>query len=160
MTPYEKELHQAQEAFKEVCGASFLMLSQDLTKNHAKQILHDTLDDIVEIVKDTKLAGVIATNTTISREGLTTDTGTLESIGAGGLSGAPVRDRSTEVIRYLHQKSQGSFPIIGVGGIQKPEDAWEKLEAGAALVQVYTGFVYEGPGMVRRINRYLKRKLS
>ena len=129
-----------------------LKIAPDLTEGQ--------LDDIVEIVKDTKLAGVIATNTTISREGLATDTGTLESIGAGGLSGAPVRDRSTEVIRYLHQKSQGSFPIIGVGGIQKPEDAWEKLEAGAALVQVYTGFVYEGPGMVRRINRYLKRKLS
>jgi len=126
----------------------------------APDLTDGQLDDIVEIVKDTKLDGIIATNTTISREGLKTETATLESIGAGGLSGAPVKDRSTEVIRYLHEKSSGSFPIIGVGGIQKPEDAWEKLQAGATLVQVYTGFVYEGPGMVRSINHFLRKKLA
>lgn len=126
----------------------------------APDLTDGQLDDIVDIVRDTKLDGIIATNTTISREGLKTGKSTLEAIGAGGLSGAPVKDRATEVIRYLHQKSGGSFPIIGVGGIQKPEDAWEKLQAGATLVQVYSGFVYEGPGMVRSINRFLRNKLA
>ncbi len=118
--------------------------------------LTDTqLDDIVQIVKDTKIDGVIATNTTISREGLRTPYNTLSLIGSGGLSGKPLTNRSTEVIRYLHKKSGGSFPIIGVGGIHTPEDAIEKLEAGASLVQLYTGFIYEGPSLVRNINRRL-----
>ena len=77
----------------------------------------------------------------------------IENIGAGGLSGLPVKNKSTEVIRYLHQKSGGAFPIVGVGGIHSPEDAIEKLEAGASLVQVYTGVIYEGPGLAKRINK-------
>jgi dihydroorotate dehydrogenase len=121
----------------------------------APDLNESQLDDIVEIVNESGIAGVIATNTTISREGLATDHAKVDSIGAGGLSGKPVRNRSTEVIRYLAQKSNKSFSIIGVGGIFTAEDALEKLDAGADLVQVYTGFVYEGPGMVKRINQGL-----
>jgi len=115
----------------------------------APDLTDSQLDDIVDIITDTHTDGVIATNTTISREGLSTDKSITEEM--GGLSGKPVKKRSTEVIRYLHKKSNGSFPIIGVGGIQTPEDAIEKLDAGASLVQVFTGFIYEGPGMVKRI---------
>ena len=97
--------------------------------------------------------GVIASNTTISREGLKTSEAKIEEIGAGGLSGKPVRARSTEVIRYLSDKSKKSFPIIGVGGIHSAEDALEKLEAGASLIQIYTGFIYEGPKLIKRINK-------
>jgi dihydroorotate dehydrogenase len=118
--------------------------------------LTDTqLDDIIEIVQQTKIDGVVATNTTISRAGLRTDKSRVESIGAGGLSGKPLTKRSTEVIRYLHTKSSGAFPIIGVGGIHTAEDAIEKLNAGATLVQLYTGFVYEGPALIKRINKAL-----
>ncbi len=110
------------------------------------------LDDIIEIVKETGIAGIIATNTTISREGLNTDAATLEEIGMGGLSGQPVKHRSTEVLRYLHTKSNGAFPIIGVGGIGNAADALEKLRAGATLVQVYTGLIYHGPSLIKEIN--------
>lgn len=113
------------------------------------------LDDILEIVNDSKIAGIIATNTTISREGLNTSKEQIEEIGNGGLSGKPVKQRSTEVIRYLSTKSNGELKIIGVGGISTPEDAKEKLEAGASLIQVYSGMVYEGPYMVKRINQAL-----
>lgn len=117
----------------------------------APDLTEQQLDDIVAIVTATQLAGVIATNTTISREGLQTSADTLAAIGNGGLSGKPVRSRSTEVIRYLAQKSNKRFVIIGVGGIFTAEDAQEKLAAGADLVQVYTGFVYEGPAMIKKI---------
>lgn len=112
--------------------------------------------DIIDIVKITGIAGVIATNTTISREGLTSPA----KDETGGLSGKPLTKRATEVIRFLASKSGNAFPIIGVGGIMSPEDAIEKLEAGASLIQLYTGFIYEGPGLVRDINReILKRGL-
>lgn len=116
--------------------------------------LTDTqLTDIIDIVKETKIDGVIATNTTLSREGLQSpQTVTQQS---GGLSGKPLTNRSTEVIRYLHTQSKGAFPIIGVGGIHTPEDAQQKLDAGASLVQLYTGFVYEGPAIVSKINAAL-----
>lgn len=113
------------------------------------------LDDIIEIVQDTGMAGVIATNTTVFRENLRTPTEQVAQLGEGGLSGKPLRRRSTEVIHYLHQKSAGAFPIIGVGGIHSPEDALEKLQAGASLIQLYTGFIYEGPGLIRRIKKAL-----
>ncbi len=113
----------------------------------------EQLDDIVEIVNETQIAGVIATNTTISREGLSTSKEKIEAIGMGGLSGKPLSDKSTEVIRYLSQKSNKSFPIIGVGGIHSEKDALEKLNAGASLIQLYTGFIYEGPALVKRINK-------
>lgn len=109
------------------------------------------LDDIVTIAKETRLDGLVATNTTIARSGLIAPTGRLDAIGAGGLSGKPVRKRSTEVVRYLHQKTGGRLPIVAVGGIFSAADAREKLEAGASLVQVYTGFIYEGPGLVKAI---------
>jgi dihydroorotate dehydrogenase len=125
----------------------FLKIAPDLTD--------DQLNDIVDIINESGISGVIATNTTISREGLNTAHSVIEAIGAGGLSGLPVKKRSTEVIRYLHQKSNGAFPIIGVGGIETAEDAKEKLDAGAALVQVYTGFIYEGPSIAKRINEGL-----
>ncbi len=109
------------------------------------------LDDIVEIIQETKIAGVIATNTTLSREGLSSAANLKNE--AGGLSGKPLSKRSTEVIAYLHQQSKGVFPIIGVGGIHSPADALEKLQAGASLVQLYTGFIYEGPGLIKAINQ-------
>lgn len=118
-----------------------LKIAPDLTQGQ--------LDDIIEIITETKIAGVIATNTTLSREGLNHP----NKLETGGLSGKPLTQRSTEVIRYLHQKSKAAFPIIGVGGIHSPQDALDKLAAGATLVQLYTGFIYEGPGLIRNINR-------
>lgn len=122
----------------------------------APDLTDSQLDDIVEIVQETGIAGVIATNTTIAREGLKSDPAVLSE--AGGVSGKPLTKRSTEVIRYLVQKSNHSFPIIGVGGIHSAADALEKLEAGAALVQVYTGFIYEGPGLISAICKGILRK--
>lgn len=120
----------------------------------APDLTDPQLDDIIEIVNETGIAGVIATNTTIVREGLRSNMRNE----SGGLSGKPLTRRSTEVIRYLCEKSNRSFPVIGVGGIHSPEDAVEKLQAGASLVQVYTGFIYEGPGLVRRINKGLLKR--
>ena len=135
-------------------------------KKHAKPIflkiapdLNNTqLDDIIEVVRQSKITGVIATNTTISRDFLKTNEEKIKSAGSGGLSGRPLRDRSTEVIRYLSVHSGGSFPIIGVGGIHSAMDAREKLAAGATLVQLYTGFIYEGPGLIKRILKELERE--
>ena len=119
----------------------------------APDLTNDQLDDIIEIILVTKLDGLIATNTTIDRSSLKTPSEIVETIGAGGLSGQAVKKRSTEVISYIAKKSNNAFPIIGVGGIHSAEDAIEKLEAGAALVQIYTGFVYEGPALIKRINK-------
>lgn len=136
----------------------------NLQKDSAKPILlkiapdltDSQLDDIVEIVQETKIAGVIATNTTISRDGLKSDPRLVQE--TGGVSGKPLTKRSTEVIRYLVQKSGGAFPVIGVGGIHSAADALEKLEAGAVLIQLYTGFIYEGPGLVSKICKALLKK--
>jgi len=118
--------------------------------------LNDTqLDEIIELVSLTKLDGVIASNTSISRTHLKTATPTLEAIGNGGVSGQPIKEKSTQVIKYLADKSKKAFPIIGVGGIHSAQDALEKIEAGADLVQIYTGFIYEGPSLVKRINKAL-----
>ncbi|MEH2378445.1 MAG: quinone-dependent dihydroorotate dehydrogenase [Nostoc sp.] len=120
--------------------------------------------DIITLAKTYQLAGIIATNTTIRRDGLKTQvidqTGKSPQDEAGGISGEPLRDRSTEVIRFIWQQTQGQIPIIGVGGIFSPEDAWEKITAGASLIQVYTGWIYEGPLMVRRILQGLLDKLE
>ena len=124
----------------------------------APDLTNEQLDDIIDIVADTKIDGVIATNTTIDRSGLKTDKNKLDSIGNGGLSGKPVRLRSTQVIKYLADKSNRAFPIIGVGGIHSAEDALEKLDAGATLLQVYTGFIYEGPSLVKRINKAILKR--
>ena len=115
----------------------------------APDLTDEQLLDIIDIIKETKIAGVIATNTTISREGLQSDNKTE----MGGLSGKPLTNRSTEVIRFLSEKSNKAFPIIGVGGIHTAEDAIEKLNAGASLIQLYTGFIYEGPALVKAINK-------
>jgi dihydroorotate dehydrogenase len=124
----------------------------------APDLTNQQLDDIIEIVDQTKIDGVIATNTTISRDGLKTSKAAVEELGNGGLSGKPLGNRATEVIRYLSQKSNHSFPIIGVGGIMSEEDALEKLEAGASLLQIYTGFIYEGPSLIKRINKAILKK--
>ncbi|MBX2942093.1 MAG: quinone-dependent dihydroorotate dehydrogenase [Cyclobacteriaceae bacterium] len=113
----------------------------------------DQLNDIIEILKETKTDGVIATNTTISRDGLLTQSEEVSAIGMGGLSGKPLIKRSTEVISYLRKNLGPDYPIIGVGGIMTPQDALDKLEAGADLIQIYTGFIYEGPGIIKRINK-------
>ncbi|MBP6827752.1 MAG: quinone-dependent dihydroorotate dehydrogenase [Saprospiraceae bacterium] len=117
----------------------------------APDLTDSQLDDIAEIVRETGLTGVIATNTTISRENLNTPDAEIATMGAGGLSGAPVRARATTLIRYLREKLGKEAVIIGVGGIDSPESAQEKIGAGADLVQVYTGLVYEGPGLVKAI---------
>jgi dihydroorotate dehydrogenase len=130
----------------------FLKISPDLNKTQ--------LNDIIEVVLKTKIAGVIATNTTIGRGNLLTTEDELEKAGVGGLSGRPINDTSTEIIRYLAEKSNKAFTIIGVGGIHSPEDAMEKLNAGASLVQIYTGFIYEGPGLIKRINKYIVDRRS
>lgn len=120
----------------------------------APDLTDEQLLDIIDIVKTTGISGIIATNTTISREELKSE----NQKESGGLSGKPLKDRSTEVIRFLSEKSGKAFPIIGVGGIHSPEDALEKLEAGASLVQIYTGFIYEGPGLVKKINKAVLKK--
>jgi len=124
----------------------------------------EAISDIINLAKTYQIAGLIATNTTISREGLKTQiiakTGKSPQEEAGGISGKPVRDRSTEIIRYIYQQTQGQMPIIGVGGIFTAEDAWEKITAGACLVQTYTGWIYEGPMMVHRILAGLLTKLE
>jgi dihydroorotate dehydrogenase len=117
------------------------------------------LDDIIQIAAETSLDGIVATNTTISRADLVTKTHTLENIGAGGLSGKPLRAHATDIIRYLRQHLPDRIRLIGVGGIMTPADALEKLEAGADLVQLYTGFVYEGPLLVKRINKLILKQL-
>jgi dihydroorotate dehydrogenase len=121
----------------------------------APDLTNEQLLDIIDIVKETKIAGVIATNTTISRDGLTSEN--KEEM--GGLSGKPLTKRSTEVIRFLSEKSNKSFPIIGVGGIHTADDAIEKLNAGASLVQLYTGFIYEGPQLIKDINKKILKAL-
>lgn len=120
----------------------------------APDLTDEQLLDIIDIVATTKIDGVIATNTTISREGLTSD----NKNEMGGLSGKPLTKRSTEVIRFLSQKSNKAFPIIGVGGIHSAKDALEKLDAGADLIQLYTGFIYEGPGLIKEINKAILAK--
>ncbi|GAA4281583.1 quinone-dependent dihydroorotate dehydrogenase [Gaetbulibacter aestuarii] len=118
------------------------------------------LDEIVDLVKTTKLDGVIASNTSVFRDGLKASKEQLDAIGKGGLSGQPIKARSTRVIKYLSEKSGKAFPIIGVGGIHSAEDALEKLEAGADLVQIYTGFIYEGPKLIKAINKAILNKTN
>jgi dihydroorotate dehydrogenase len=124
----------------------------------APDLTNEQLDEIIEIVQETKIAGLIATNTTISREGLITPSPEVEALGAGGISGKPLTHRSTEVIRYIHEKSKGTIPMIAVGGIHTAQDALDKLDAGATLVQLYSGFIYEGPGLIKEINKALIKK--
>ena len=118
------------------------------------------LDETLEIVDRLKIDGIVATNTTISREGLRTPEEEIRAIGNGGMSGAPITARSLEVVRYIHQRSKGKLPIIAVGGIMSVEDAMNMLDAGATLLQIYTGFIYEGPGLAKNINRAILKRRS
>lgn len=124
-----------------------LKIAPDLTMSQ--------IDDIIDIVQSTGIQGIVATNTTILRHKLSSSSELLEQIGAGGLSGKPLKHRSTEIIRYISSKTHGKMPIIAAGGIHSANDALEKIQAGATLVQVYTGYVYEGPGLVKKINKRL-----
>ena len=117
----------------------------------------EQIDDVLELVDEFNMDGIVATNTTIAREGLSTAPEKIEKIGRGGLSGLPIRERSTEIIRYIASKTDGKLPIIGVVGILSADDALEKISAGATLVQIYTGFIYEGPGLVKKINKTILR---
>ena len=121
----------------------------------APDLNNNQLDEIIEIVAETKIDGIIASNTSTSRSGLKASKKQLQEIGNGGLSGLPIKEKSTRVIKYLKDTSNKAFPIIGVGGIHSAEDALEKIEAGADLVQIYTGFIYEGPGLIKQINKAL-----
>ncbi len=111
------------------------------------------MDDIIDLALEIKLDGLVATNTTVSRENLITSPGEIKKIGAGGLSGKPLQEESTRITEYIHKRSNGSIPIISSGGIFTSKDAKEKFEKGAALIQVWTGFIYEGPGIVKKILR-------
>ena len=121
----------------------------------APDLNNNQLDEIIEIVAETKIDGIIASNTYTSRSGLKASKKQLLEIGNGGLSGLPIKEKSTRVIKYLKDTSNKAFPIIGVGGIHSAKDALEKIEAGADLVQIYTGFIYEGPGLIKQINKAL-----
>ncbi|MCQ2973246.1 MAG: quinone-dependent dihydroorotate dehydrogenase [Bacteroidales bacterium] len=121
----------------------------------APDLTNGQLDDIIEIVKQTGISGIIATNTTIERSGIDYSEEEIKSFGNGGMSGKPVKKRSTEVIKYLHEKTNGEIPIIGVGGIFDADDVKEKLEAGACLVELFTSFIYNGPACVKRILKNL-----
>ncbi|MHB1921486.1 MAG: quinone-dependent dihydroorotate dehydrogenase [Chitinophagaceae bacterium] len=158
-TPGLRALQEKEPLKKILTHLQFLNRQKQIPKplllKIAPDLEREQLDDILEIIQQTGLSGIVATNTTLLREGLQTPSRDLERIGSGGLSGQPLRNKSTEIIRYLHQQSAGQIPIIAVGGIFNAEDAREKLEAGASLVQVYTGFIYEGPGIAKNINRGL-----
>ena len=150
-----KILTTLQEMRKELAVANghkplLLKIAPDLTK--------EQIDDVIDLATEIKLDGLVATNTTISREGLLTAADKVNAIGAGGLSGLPVRERSTEVVKYIAEKTKGQLPLIASGGIFTGEDAQEKLKAGASLVQVWTGFIYEGPAIVKKIVRTISTK--
>lgn len=152
--PLTRILRTLQESNRELPQPTpiFLKIAPDLNESQ--------LDDIIDAVRESGISGIVATNTTVSRDGLKTPPDRLAAIGEGGLSGRPLRQKATDVIRYIYKKSGGSFPIIGAGGIFSAEDAYEKIKAGASLVEFYTGLVYEGPGLVKKINKGLSRLLK
>jgi dihydroorotate dehydrogenase len=158
-TPNLRELQEKEPLTKLLQALQDKNLAKPKQKPVLLKIAPDLTDsqllDIIDIVKETKIAGVIATNTTLSREGLQSE----KKSETGGMSGKPLRNRSTEVIRFLSEKSNKAFPIIGVGGIHSAEDAIEKLEAGASLIQLYTGFIYEGPCLIKKINTAILQQL-
>jgi dihydroorotate dehydrogenase len=160
-TPGLRELQEKEPLQKLLLHVKNLVMQKPKPKPVLLKIAPDLtpgqLDDIVEILKVSGIDGVIATNTTISREGLATLQEDVAQIGNGGLSGKPLTERSTEVIRYLRKNLGPSFPIIGVGGIMSADDAIEKINAGADLIQIYTGFIYEGPGFAKKINQALAK---
>lgn len=163
-TPGLREL-QEKESLRKI-----LTHLQELNKTFAAQrpillkiapdLTNEQIDDVISLAQEINLDGLVATNTTISRESLQTPTFQLQTIGAGGLSGKPVEKRSTEVLRYIHQKTNGHIPVIGSGGIFTPDDAKRKMAAGASLIEVWTGFIYEGPGIVNAICNGLSEQYS
>jgi dihydroorotate dehydrogenase len=126
----------------------------------APDLNNQQLDEIIELVIETKIAGVIASNTSVHRDNLKASEERLKEIGNGGVSGQPVKEKSTKTIKYLADNSNKAFPIIGVGGIHSEKDALEKIAAGADLVQIYTGFIYEGPSLVKRINKAILKNIK
>jgi dihydroorotate dehydrogenase len=154
---------QDQDSLEEILGR---IMNLRKTRETEKPVLlkispdlnEQQLDETLDIVKRLKLDGIVATNTTVSREGLKTPAEQIQATGNGGMSGAPITARSLEVVRYIHQKSKGTLPIIAVGGIMSVRDALNMLDAGATLIQLYTGFIYEGPGLARRINRAIIKR--
>ncbi|HEX3083933.1 MAG TPA: quinone-dependent dihydroorotate dehydrogenase [Pyrinomonadaceae bacterium] len=163
-TPNLREL-QRQELLSELLGAlqernRSLALAKSagrkpLLVKIAPDLSETALQSIIEVALAADVAGVIATNTTVSRDGLLSDVNQVNACGEGGLSGAPLRSRSTEVISTIYRATKGTLPIIGSGGVFNANDAWEKIISGASLIQIYTGFIYEGPGVARRINEEL-----
>lgn len=158
-TPGLREL-QEKDALKKIMSNlqhinSGKAIPKPLLLKIAPDLTQSQLDDIVDLADETKLDGLVASNTTIERQGLLTDTRFVSEIGTGGLSGIPLRKRSTEIVSYLSSKTSGQIPIIASGGIFSGNDADEKLQSGAALVQVWTGFIYEGPAIAKNINNYL-----
>ncbi len=159
-TPGLREL-QEKDALRKI-----LVSLQELNKNIptprpvllkiAPDLTSTQVDEVVELAQEISLDGLVVSNTTISRENLLTDKTTVEKIGQGGLSGKPVFKASTELVRYIHHRSAGKIPIIASGGIFDAKDAAEKIKAGASLVQVWTGFIYEGPGIAKKITKGLK----
>jgi dihydroorotate dehydrogenase len=154
-TPGLRELHE-KESLKKILTHlqtenSKFGIQKPILLKIAPDLTKEQLDDVIDLVMEIKLEGIVATNTTISRDGLFTDHLSLMKIGAGGLSGLPLKHRSTEIVKYISEKTRGLIPIIASGGVFTAEDAKEKLDAGASLLQVWTGFVYEGPGVVRKI---------
>lgn len=141
-----KKINQSKPVQKPI----LLKIAPDLNNNQ--------LDEIIELIAETKIDGIVVSNTSVNREGLKTSMEVLQQIGNGGLSGKPIRERSTKMIKYLSDKSNRAFPIIGVGGIHSAKDALEKLDAGASLVQLYTGFIYEGPQLINDINTALLKR--
>ena len=145
-------LLQSENAKMQAKKPILLKIAPDLNSNE--------LDDVIEVVQTCKLDGIVATNTTLDRSNLKASIEQTDAIGAGGVSGKPLTKKSTEIIRYIHQKTNGKIPIIGVGGIHSAQDAIDKLNAGASLVQLYTGFIYEGPGLIKKINQEIVKQQS
>ena len=146
LVPQLKKINSTKQKKKPI----LIKISPDLNQNQ--------LDETIDLIRSENLDGIIATNTTTSRNNLKTNKSKIEKIGNGGLSGEPLKNKSTEVIRYISKKTKGNLPIIGVGGIMNPKDALDKIKAGADLIQLYTGFIYEGPSIVKKINQYLSKK--
>jgi len=153
-------LSSLQERNAELSRRDLLKQPKPLLLKIAPDLSEAEIESIVDVALRTNVSGIIATNTTIKRDGLRTSIDEVRACGAGGLSGGPLRDRSNQVISLIYRTAQGRLPIIGVGGVFAAEDAWEKICAGASLVQLYTGFVYEGPAVVRRINEGLQRLIT
>jgi dihydroorotate dehydrogenase len=165
-TPGLREL-QEKESLKKILTNLQAVNQQPATRNQKPILLKispdltpEQLDDVIDLAMEIKLDGLVATNTTVSRSGLRTPDSRLPTIGAGGLSGLPLKQRSTEVVKYICERTKGKIPVMASGGIFTGEDAREKMEAGASLVQVWTGFIYEGPGIVKKICNSLNKNMQ